>query len=253
VLKGVTDYQVGEHVITCSEGHFILLPPRTPNTIGGRSHLEGEHRKNGSCDLLQLIIFRDNIKCDTCHSQGTEHWDDLGVNCTVQHLQAINLFNLFMEEALNAQDGSNLLCEQLLSSVFVFLSREIKAGRQQKETCIVSKSTFDGGSVQQIRDYIKTHLYQSLTIEKMARQMYMSPAQFTRFVRRETGQSFVEILTEYRIEETKRLLRETDWSIAAIARHVGFKSSNYFITLFGRRVGCSPGEYRNSSKNDRKK
>jgi len=130
-----------------------------------------------------------------------------------------------------------------LSSALVLLWREIKEGRQREQP-LPYESTFKGNSLLQIRDYIKTHLHQSLTIEKVAQAMYMSPSQLTRYIRRETDQSFVEILTEYRIEETKRLLRETDWSIAAIARHVGFKSSTYFITLFGKRVGRSPGEYR---------
>jgi AraC-like DNA-binding protein len=140
----------------------------------------------------------------------------------------------------------------LLSSVFTFLLREVKAGRQSHHPYSFSKSTFNDDSVQQIRDYIQTHLLQSLTIEKVAQAMYMSPSQFTRHIRREAGQSFVEMMTECRLEVSKRLLREKDWSIAAVARHVGFKSSTYFITFFGKHVGCSPGEYRNASKNDRK-
>lgn len=250
VLKGMTDYQAGEYVITCGEGHFILLPPHMPNTTGGRSHLEGVHRKNGSCDLLQLLLLRDGIHCMPCFSRGEKHSEE--DKCIVFHPHAIYLFNLFFEETLNRQEGSDLLCSQLLSSVFTLLWREIKAGRHRGKPPLSSESIFRDGSMQQIRDYIKTHLHQSLTIEKAAQAMYMSPSQFTRCIRQETGQSFVEIMTECRIAETKRLLRETNMSIAGMARHVGFKSSTYFITLFGKHVGCSPGEYRNRSKNDRK-
>jgi len=250
VLKGITDYQTGEYVITCGEGYFILLPPSTPNTTGGRSHLEGEHRKYGSCDLLQLLLFRDHIQCAVCSSRGEEHWEE--GEWVISHSQTVYLFHLFMEEALNRQEDSDRLCSQLLSSVFTFLLREVKAGRQRKAAHVAPESTFGGEALQQIRDYVKTHLHQSLTIEKVAQQMYMSPSQFTRYVRRETGRSFVELLTECRIEETKRLLRETDWSIAAISRDVGFRSSTYFITLFGKHVGCSPGEYRSRLKNDLK-
>jgi len=252
VLKGVTDYQAGEYVITCGEGHFILLPPGTPNTAGSRSHLEGEHRKNGSCDLLQLIVLRDQIHCSVCSSHGEEHRGDFSTDCIMLQPQAVSLFHLFMEEASANQYGGDLLRSQLLSSVLVLLFREIDAGRYQKKWRPAPESTFDGSPMQQIRDYIKTHLHQPLTIEKVAQQVYMSPSQFTRYIRRETGQSFVETLTECRIETAKLLLRERDWSIAAIARHVGLQSPNYFITLFGRRVGCPPGEYRDN-KNDLKK
>lgn len=248
IMKGIADYQVGKYVVTCGEGHFILLPPHTPNTTGGRSHLEGQNRVNGFCEVLQLIPFRDGIHCRWCFSKGTEHWEDAEANCEVAHPEAVHLFNLFQEEALSEQEGSDLLSQQLLLSVFVLLLREINAGRQLKNGRVPPISTFDGSPEQQMRNFIKTHLHQTLTIEKVARQMYMSPAKFTQFVRRETGQSFVELITDYRIEETRRLLRETDWSMAAVARHVGYKSSNYFITLFGKREGCSPGEYRNTVK-----
>lgn len=249
VLKGMTDYQTGEYVITCSEGHFILLPPYTPNTTSG-SHLEGVHRKYGSCDLLQLLSFRDHIQCVTCSSRGEEHWGE--DKCILSHPSAVSLFHLFIEEALHGQEDNDLLCSQLLSSALTLLLREIKAGPQRKLSPATPKRTSGGETLAQIRDYLKTHLRQPLTIERIAQQMYMSPSQFTRYVRRETGRSFVELLTECRIEETRRLLRETDWSVAAVARGVGFKSSTYFITLFGKHEGCSPGEYRNRTKNDQK-
>lgn len=246
VTKGITDYQAGEYLITCGEGHFIVLPPQTPNTAGGRSHLEGERRSFGSCDLLQLLLFQDYIRCAFCTSRGEEH--EMKITGTSLSPQAHYLLSLFMEEAKAPQQNDSQLCSQLLSSAFTFLFREIQSGHLVDQNRPSAKSTSNDNSMQRILDYVMTHLHQSPTIEKAAQAMYMSPSQFTRYIRRETGQSFVDILTECRIEESKHLLRETNWSVAAVARHVGFKSSTYFITFFGKHAGCSPAQYRNKLK-----
>jgi AraC-like DNA-binding protein len=171
-----------------------------------------------------------------CHSQGEAHGDT--GKFVISHPRAIYLFNAFVDEALGKPTGDNALCSHLLASLLIYSHREVL---EQPQSAAVPQSTFANN---QMEDYIKTHLRQSLTIEKMAQAMYMSPAQFTRMMRRQTGKSFVEVLTEYRIEEAKRLLRETEWSIAAIARHIGLKSSTYFIKLFGDKTGCSPNNYR---------
>jgi len=257
VIKGITDYQVGEYLVTCGEGHFILLPPLTPNTTGGRSHLEGEHRKNGACDLLQIQIFRDSVLCRLCSSHGEIHQDYERDNCLIRHSQTAHLFTHFLEEAMLGINENAVICEHLLSAFFLLLSREIEAGHHLNLQFNAPKSTFTGSPIQEVHNYIKTHIREHLTIETVAQQMFMSPSQFTRYLRREGGQSFVEMLTECRLEEAKILLRETEWSVENISNLVGFKSHTYFNALFRRQVGCAPGAYRKNSqnqspKNDRK-
>src|SRR5690606_18857067 len=102
-------------------------------------------------------------------------------------------------------------------------------------------------TLQGIRHYIRTHLKQQLTIEKVAQQMYMSPRQFTRQLRQQGNQSFVDILNECRMEEARRLLTDTQWSIATISTELGFVSPAYFNVFFKRHQNCTPGAYRRKS------
>lgn len=55
-----------------------------------------------------------------------------------------------------------------------------------------------------------------------------------------------EYLTEYRIKQACRLLRETDLSVSAIAYSVGFENNLYFSKAFRKQKGESPSEYRKS-------
>lgn len=251
VVNGTTDFQVAEYIVSCDEGNFILLPPLTPNTIGGRSHLEGEKRQNGSCDLLQIQIFRDIIQYMPCRSRGEVHQEYERDNCLIRHPQAVNLFNLFLEEALHDKSEDADIREHLLSAFFLLLSREIQAEHHLNLQFNTPKSTFTDSPMQEVRDYIKTHIREHLTIEKVAHQMYMSPSQFTRFIRKESGHSFVEVLTECRLEEAKILLRETQWTVANISNLTGFKSHTYFNDLFRRHVGCTLGAYRKSEQHSK--
>ena len=58
------------------------------------------------------------------------------------------------------------------------------------------------------------------------------------------GKSPKEYLTEYRIKQACRLLKETDLSISAIAYSVGFENNLYFSKAFKKQKGLSPSEYR---------
>ncbi len=83
VIKGTTDYTAGKYIITCNEGHFILLPALVPNLSGGRSHLEGEHRENGYCELLQILVARDYVLCMFCLSDRETVTDVSALSCVI--------------------------------------------------------------------------------------------------------------------------------------------------------------------------
>lgn len=244
VTRGTADFRIGDYIVTCGEGHFILLPPHTPDSCNNRSHLEGERRENGFCDLLQFLFFRDSIQCWPCYSRGEEHFNDPTGHLLIRHHQAVQLFHLFEEEALHREEGHKQITGHLLPAFFTLLVREITAGRSLGLLSNAPEHSSDVEPIQEIRDYIKNHLNQDLTIEKVARQVYMSPAQFTRHIRQQTGRSFVDILTECRLEEAKILLRETKISVSMISELVGFKSNTYFSGLFRRLTGVPPGAFR---------
>jgi len=58
------------------------------------------------------------------------------------------------------------------------------------------------------------------------------------------GQSPIDFLVDYRIEEGARLLIETIDPISQIASACGFADQSYFNRVFRRKLNCSPGEFR---------
>ena len=93
-------------------------------------------------------------------------------------------------------------------------------------------------------DYIKQHLAESLTIEKLSALACMSKATFFRVFKREFGLTPVEFIIRERLGEAKRLLRHPLATVAEVCLRAGFNNLSYFQALFKKHEGVTPGAYR---------
>ncbi|NBH73971.1 response regulator [Clostridiaceae bacterium] len=98
-------------------------------------------------------------------------------------------------------------------------------------------------------DYVDSHYDQeSLSLSQVAEQTGMSPNYLSSIFSQNMQKTFIEYVTEKRIEKAKRLLRQTDKTSGEIAREVGYKDSHYFSFVFRKLQGCNPREYRAEKK-----
>ena len=93
-------------------------------------------------------------------------------------------------------------------------------------------------------DYIKQHLAESLTIDKLSALACMSKATFFRVFKREFGITPVEFIIRERLGEAKRLLRHPMASVAEVCLRAGFNNLSYFQSLFKKHEGMTPGAYK---------
>lgn len=97
--------------------------------------------------------------------------------------------------------------------------------------------------------YIKQHFSDSdLTLGSVATHINLSSSHFSTVFSQALGKTFIEYLTEQRLTEAKRLLKETDWKLATIASEIGYNDPNYFSYIFKRKEGLSPKEYRKKNQ-----
>ena len=92
--------------------------------------------------------------------------------------------------------------------------------------------------------YISKHFSEPLTLEEVANHVHLNPAYFSTLFKQSTGSSFKEYLNMIRIEESKRLLANTDYSIIDIAIAVGFEDQSYFSRVFKKYTCLTPRQYR---------
>lgn len=98
--------------------------------------------------------------------------------------------------------------------------------------------------VSEVASYIHEHYRESLTLEQMSRQFFISPAYLSRVFVKLTGFHFSEYIRVVRIREAQALLRLTDDKIHLVAEKVGFEHVTHFNKTFKTIAGCSPLAYR---------
>lgn len=108
-------------------------------------------------------------------------------------------------------------------------------------------------SESQQRNIIKTLIqiihdeYQSeLTLEACAFRLHYNPNYLGQIFRKETGSSFSDYLSHYRLNMARRLLAETDDQVQVIAEKLRFSNSQNFIRYFKKMEGITPKQYRDN-------
>ena len=92
--------------------------------------------------------------------------------------------------------------------------------------------------------YLDGHLNESVTLEEISAQFFLSPAQLERLTHRYFGCGVMEMRSRRREAEAKALLLSSAESIAGIAETLGFCDAAHFCHFFKKRCGLSPGNYR---------
>lgn len=83
-----------------------------------------------------------------------------------------------------------------------------------------------------------------MSLTMVAEELEMSPAHFSTIFSQSMEKTFIDYLTEQRINLAKMLLTDTNQKLTEIALSVGYNDSNYFSFLFKKRLGISPTTYR---------
>ena len=100
--------------------------------------------------------------------------------------------------------------------------------------------------VRQAVDYMHGHYMYPITVQDIAVYAGISRSQLYRSFIRYLGKSPKEYLTQLRLSQAFRLLRDTRLPITAIAISVGFDNSLYFSRVFQKACGISPGGWRSA-------
>lgn len=95
--------------------------------------------------------------------------------------------------------------------------------------------------------YIKSHFSEDITICCVAEYLEISEGYLSRVFKKETGYTFTNYLTYYRIHLACQLLRNCRMKVYTVANKVGYTDTAYFSTLFKKLMGISPSDYQNKS------
>jgi AraC family transcriptional regulator len=155
--------------------------------------------------------------------------------------EALNsLLGLLREELMRPQ-ASPLFVEAIAQAVAIHLARSYGVTGEESHS---SSPSLPGHKLRQITDWIAAHVAEDFNLAQLADQAGLSKFHFQRLFKAATGVSPSRYHINLRMEEARRLLRETRMSVIDVALEVGYTDPSHFARLFRRETGLSPSEYR---------
>jgi AraC-like DNA-binding protein len=95
-----------------------------------------------------------------------------------------------------------------------------------------------------VENYVRHHLSETISVNEIAKALYLSRPYLSRKFKEESGTSLSDFILQEKMKEAKRLLRYSDKSVAAIGVYLGYSSQSHFSKVFKAGTGLAPGKYR---------
>ena len=156
-------------------------------------------------------------------------------------LEILHLISAIVEEYNGrGEHYIDVLKGHLLSLLALYLRRrhESRTGEALEERDMIERY------IAQIGDYISRNYQHYIYVDEIADYVGLSKGYLQRIFKRRSGMSLIEYIIRYRIQESCKLLIETEDSISEIASQVGFSDLKHFYSKFKALLNQTPRDYR---------
>lgn len=132
-----------------------------------------------------------------------------------------------------------------LELLLLELARETGTG-EQAPRMIHGKEIITDPFCLEVIAYMEQRLYEKISLDALSRAMSFSRSYISRRFAEVCGCSVIDYFNWMKVNEAKRLIRETGMNFTEIAEELLFANSHYFSTVFKQHTGMTPSQYRRS-------
>ncbi len=240
ILKGEGKRYVGQNMSQYTVGDLVLLGENVPHCWKSENITKG--KINASSIVIQFMkdCYGDSFfkgkeltLINRMLERSTYGICFLGESSKVARLRLIELEK---KEPFQKMLAFLEILQLLASSdEFVLLNTETKA----------HQSSTDQTRINNVMAYIVDNFRQEVSLEKAASLLGLTVPAFCKFFKRHTRKTFVEVVTEYRINYAQQQLMYTDHPVSKISVGSGFGDVSHFYKTFRQKQQLSPLQYRN--------
>lgn len=194
--------------------------------------LEGRRATTHWLKVEQLRAFSPNITVlgDALHVKDGPVYSSAGVTAGID-----------LALALLEEDFGRELALNVARLLVLYLKRP--GGQSQFSTALLAQFQ-EGGTLAPTIQWLRENHHRPLRNEDLAEHAAMSPRNFARVFKRETGSTPAHFIEGIRLEAAVKRLEESTQALETTARECGFQSCEHFRLAFARRFGITPSQYR---------
>lgn len=142
--------------------------------------------------------------------------------------------------------GKYFMLKAKLMQILLLILREMEPAQNQQIGCRF-ESYNKNYVVKKIISYLNENYNKKISLDQIARNMYLSPVYISKIFKEETGESPINYLIQIRLEKAKDMLEQgKEKSIKNVATIVGYDDVYHFSKLFKKHYGISPLYYKKS-------
>ena len=172
---------------------------------------------------------------------------------------AITAITIATRKAMDA--GLNPEFAYTLSDLYIQQVEEIEEARKVNDFMIEALAEFAdqvrkskqkkySRSINNSISYVFKNLYEDLTLTDIAEAVDLSPSYLSTLFKKEVGMSLTTYIQQEKVEEAKKLLNLTNHSLLEICTLLHFTDQSYFVKVFKKITGLTPGQFSKQTQID---
>lgn len=241
VVSGSVNYRIEDKIYKIEEKTLLPFNP-------GVYHKESLHTGEQATELH--IGFR-NIKVE---GLPFNHILKENLEVPLEFKQYKEDFHKCCLEIIEEQEacevGKELILKSLIMKLIALFLKEINYVKNTKKINRCDFPFYDKNNIVKIiLEYLDNNYTENISLDDIARNMYMSSVYISKVFKEKTGESPINHLINLRLEKAKDLLVSTELPIKSISQYIGYKDAYYFSKLFKKYYGNSPCKFRLINKN----
>lgn len=230
--------------------HFIdfestkMNAPYVSFITRGKIHRVIPYLKNGTCKIW-AIRFRSEFIPETTFQLYAYYHNNANIALPGNHCfkRMTTLCELMEDEVRVAQPDYSVI-RHLLSALFTMVEAERKKLQPDDSSLLKTQSTTFKNFLLLLEDNFR----RPEGVEFYAEKLFMSSRNLNIITQNILQQSVSEIIETRKLTEAKNLLLASDKTIAEIGFELGYNEKSYFTSVFKRKAGQTPSEFRNEMR-----
>lgn len=234
VVSGQVPYHLEGKDYTLKKGDILISNP-------GFYHVE---RPKEDSKFSQLHIGINNFKLSKIRDNYIDN-KGRGPILTLKKYESeiLKCCDEIIKEEKSKKLGYPLVLKSLVMKLLILLYRDIEDDSANEEVYHCSfESTEKQNIVKSIMEYMSSNYMEDISLDKISKNMYLSPVYISKIFKEETGDSPINHLIKIRLAKAEQLLKEKSMPIKAVAQSVGYNDAYHFSKLFKKYYGISPSK-----------